>query len=91
LSSIPVDVKFVKVPVEVTVGWAASIFKVTSPVVPPPAKPVPATTEEISPVSSAPLFCSVPTIFTVSPDLPTVTVLAFSLIMLLLIMKMKKI
>ena len=39
-----------------------SEFKVTSPDVPPPDKPVPATTEEISPVNTAPLFCKVPTI-----------------------------
>ena len=37
-----------------------SEFKVTSPPdVPPPDKPVPATTEEISPGIAAPLFCNV--------------------------------
>ena len=45
----PLIVAELKVPSEVIVGCAASIFKVTSPDDPPPDKPVPATTELISP------------------------------------------
>ena len=47
-----------------------STFKVTSPDVPPPDKPVPATTDEMSPGIAEPLFCNVPTILIVSPLSP---------------------
>ena len=58
--TLPLTVNPVKVPREVTPDCAASTFKVTSPDVPPPDKPVPATTEEISPGIADPLFCNVP-------------------------------
>jgi hypothetical protein len=35
-------------------------FKVTSPVVPPPVKPLPATTDSMSPASFVKLNCPVP-------------------------------
>ena len=44
-----VSVLFVSVCVPVSVVTVESIFKVTSPVVPPPDNPVPAVTDVISP------------------------------------------
>jgi len=72
--TLPLTVNPVKVPREVTPDCAASTFKVTSPEVPPPDNPVPATTEVMSPGRGDPLFCNVPTKLIVSPLSPIVRV-----------------